>query len=197
MGGLGPGIGATELLLIGIIALIVVGPKDLPLLMRRVGQFMGKARRMAADFRASFDEMARQSELDELRKEVEALRTGSLAKPLGAETEATFRQISDDLNKPVVPTSYGASDPPAPPAPPAIAAPTETKGAAPKAAATKPVTAKRKTSGAAKAAAAKPKAKTAAKAKPKAASAKAAAAKQAKPAPRRKPATKKTPEAGS
>ena len=192
MGGLGPGIGATELLLIGIIALIVVGPKDLPLLMRRVGQFMGKARRMAADFRASFDEMARQSELDELRKEVEALRTGSMAKPLGAEPEATFRQISDDLNKPVVPTSYGASDPPAPPAPPAIAAPTETKGAAPKAAAPKPVTAKPKTSGAAKAAAAKPKAKTAAKARPKA-----AAAKPAKPAPRRKPATKKTPEAGS
>ena len=192
MGGLGPGIGATELLLIGIIALIVVGPKDLPLLMRRVGQFIGKARRMAADFRASFDEMARQSELDELRKEVEALRTGSLAKPLGAETEATFRQISDDLNKPVVPTSYGASDPPAPPAPPAIAAPTETKGAAPKAAAPKPVTAKPKTSGAAKAAAAKPKAKTAAKARPKA-----AAAKPAKPAPRRKPATTTTPEAGS
>ena len=202
MGGLGPGIGATELLLIGIIALIVVGPKDLPLLMRRVGQFMGKARRMAADFRASFDEMARQSELEELRKEVEALRTGSLAKPLGAETEATFRQISDDLNKPVVPTSYGASDPPAPPAPPAIAAPTETKGAAPKAAAPKPVTAKPKTSGAAKAAAAKPRAKTAAKAKPKAASAKAApakaaAAKPARAAPRRKPAAKKTPEAGS
>ena len=197
MGGLGPGIGATELLLIGIIALIVVGPKDLPLLMRRVGQFMGKARRMAADFRASFDEMARQSELDELRKEVEALRTGSLAKPLGAETEATFRQISDDLNKPVVPTSYGASDPPAQPAPPAIAAPAETKAAAPKAGEPKAAATKPKTSGAAKTAAAKPKAKTAAKAKPKAASAKAAAAKPAKPAPRRKPATKKTPEAGS
>ena len=202
MGGLGPGIGGFELVVIGLVALLVVGPKDLPVLMRRVGQMVAKARAMANELRSSFDEMARQSELDELRKEVEALRTGSLAKPLGAETEATFRQISDDLNKPVVPTSYGASDPPAPPAPPAIAAPTETKGAAPKAAATKPVTAKWKTTGAAKAAAAKPKAKTAAKAKPKAASAKAAAAKPAKPAPRRKPprrkpAVKKTPEAGS
>ncbi|MFN3816009.1 Sec-independent protein translocase protein TatB [Brevundimonas sp.] len=199
MGGLGPGIGATELLLIGIIALIVVGPKDLPLLMRRVGQFMGKARGMAADFRASFDEMARQSELDDLRKEVEALRTGQLAKPLGAETEATFRQITDDLNKPVVPTSYGASDPPAQPAPPAIPAPVAAEPAKP---APKATTAKPKTSSAAKPPAAKPKAKAATKARPKTTTAKAtpekaAAAAPAKTTPRRKPAARKTPGAGS
>ena len=198
MGGLGPSIGATEVLVIGILLLLVVGPKDLPLVMRRVGQFMNKARGMAADFRASFDEMARQSELDDLRKEVEALRTGNLARPVGVETEAAFRQISDDLNKPVVPTSYGSSDPPAQPAPPAIATPAETKADTPK-----PATATPKTSGAATTAVAKPKAKTAAKAKPKAASvrstpAKAAAApKPARAAPRRKPAAKKTPEAGS
>jgi sec-independent protein translocase protein TatB len=197
MGGLGPGIGATELLLIGIIALIFVGPKDLPLLMRRVGQFMNKARGMAADFRASFDEMARQSELDDLRKEVEALRTGQMARPLGAETEATFRQITDDLNKPVVPTSYGASDPPAPPAPPVLAAPAETAPAKPGA-----TTSTSKAPGAAKATAAKPKAEAAAKPKPrtstaKAAPARTAAAKPAKAAPRRKPAAKKTPETGS
>ena len=46
------------------------------MLMRKVGQFVAKARGMANEFRASFDEMARQSELDDLRKEVEALRTG-------------------------------------------------------------------------------------------------------------------------
>ncbi|MFN3536800.1 MAG: Sec-independent protein translocase protein TatB [Brevundimonas sp.] len=196
---MGPGIGATELLLIGIIALIVVGPKDLPLLMRRVGQFMGKARGMAADFRASFDEMARQSELDDLRKEVEALRTGQLAKPLGAETEATFRQISEDLNKPVVPTSYGVSDPPAQPAPPAIPAPVAAELAKP---APKATTAKPKTSSAAKPPAAKPKAKAATKARPKTTTAKAtpekaAAAAPAKTTPRRKPAARKTPGAGS
>src|ERR1700691_2702275 len=63
-----------ELLIIGAVALIVVGPKDLPVLMRRVGQFVGKMRGMAAEFRASFDELARQSELEDLRREVEAMR---------------------------------------------------------------------------------------------------------------------------
>src|ERR1700742_239369 len=64
-----------EFLIVGAVALVVVGPKDLPMLLRKVGQFVGKIRGMAAEFRASFDEMARQSELDELRKEVQALRT--------------------------------------------------------------------------------------------------------------------------
>jgi sec-independent protein translocase protein TatB len=65
-----------DFLIVGAVALIVVGPKDLPLLMRKVGQFMAKVRGMAAEFRASFDELARQSELDELRREVQALRSG-------------------------------------------------------------------------------------------------------------------------
>jgi len=65
-----------DFVIVGAVALIVVGPKDLPILMRKVGQFLAKMRAMAAEFRASFDELARQSELDELRREVEALRTG-------------------------------------------------------------------------------------------------------------------------
>ena len=85
MGGLGPGIGGLEILVIGLLALIVVGPKDLPLLLRKVGKALGKARAMAGEFRSSFDELARQAELDELRKEVEALRTGQGMVPLGAE----------------------------------------------------------------------------------------------------------------
>jgi len=72
-----PEVGVPELLLIGIIALIVVGPKDLPVLMRKVGRFIAHMRGMATEFRASFDEMARQSELDELRKEVEAMRAAA------------------------------------------------------------------------------------------------------------------------
>lgn len=101
MGGLGPGIGGFEILVIGIVALLVVGPKDLPLLMRKIGKVMARARAMANEFRSSFDEMARQSELDELRKEVQALRTGQGMVPLGAEADAAFRNIRDDLNRPL------------------------------------------------------------------------------------------------
>ncbi|HEY3798330.1 MAG TPA: Sec-independent protein translocase protein TatB [Caulobacteraceae bacterium] len=78
-----------DFLIVGVVALIVVGPKDLPLLMRKVGQFMARVRGMAAEFRASFDELARQSELDELRREVQALRGARpidfAAKSVGAE----------------------------------------------------------------------------------------------------------------
>jgi len=101
MGGLGPGIGGFEILVIGIVALLVVGPKDLPLLMRKIGKAVARARAMANEFRSSFDEMARQSELDELRKEVQALRTGQGMVPLGAEADAAFREIRDDLNRPL------------------------------------------------------------------------------------------------
>ncbi|RZJ17526.1 MAG: twin-arginine translocase subunit TatB [Brevundimonas sp.] len=101
MGGLGPGIGGFEVLVIGIVALLVVGPKDLPVLMRRVGQFMAKARGMANEFRASFDEMARQSELDDLRKEVDALRRGQGVYALGDEATAAFKDINDDLSRPL------------------------------------------------------------------------------------------------
>ena len=64
------------LILLGV-ALVVVGPKDLPRLMHMMGRWAGKARGMANEFKRSFDEMARQSELDELRKEVEALRANN------------------------------------------------------------------------------------------------------------------------
>jgi sec-independent protein translocase protein TatB len=96
-----PDVGATEYLVIAIVALIVVGPKDLPVLLRKLGQFVAKLRGMASEFRASFDEMARQSELDELRKEVEAMRSGQLtdmaAKASGIETSTTFDEINQGL----------------------------------------------------------------------------------------------------
>jgi sec-independent protein translocase protein TatB len=101
------GIGGGELVVIAVIALIVVGPKDLPLLLRRVGQFTAKLRGMASEFRASFDEMARQSELDELRKEVEALRRGDPLKTVRDEIEPAMREIENDVRAET--TDYGAN----------------------------------------------------------------------------------------
>ena len=91
-----------EVLIIGAVALIIIGPKDLPLLMRRIGQFVGKMRGMANEFRASFDELARQSELDELRKEVEALRTSAsvTGDPHGT---GVFNEIKDNLSPSAAP----------------------------------------------------------------------------------------------
>ncbi|HEY0646378.1 Sec-independent protein translocase protein TatB [Phenylobacterium sp.] len=93
-----PEVGMTELIVIAIVALIVVGPKDLPILLRRFGQFMAKLRGMASEFRASFDEMARQSELDELRKEVEAMRRGQFGgTDYGAEMNSTVSEIEQSM----------------------------------------------------------------------------------------------------
>ena len=64
----------SELFVILVVALVVVGPKDLPKLMRKAGQWAGRARTMADQFRRSFDDMARQSELDELRNQVSKLK---------------------------------------------------------------------------------------------------------------------------
>jgi len=64
----------THILILLVVALVVVGPKDLPRLMHMAGKWAGKARAMANEFRKSFDEMARQAELDELRKEIEDLK---------------------------------------------------------------------------------------------------------------------------
>lgn len=69
-----PGFGFTEMLIIGLAALIIVGPKDLPMLMRRLGQFVAKSKAMAREFQAAFDDIARQTELEELRKEIEDLK---------------------------------------------------------------------------------------------------------------------------
>ena len=78
----------SHMLLVLVVALVVVGPRDLPKVMHTMGKWAGKARAMADQFRKSFDEMARQSELDELRKELDELRN---ARPF-AETEKAMTE---------------------------------------------------------------------------------------------------------
>ena len=91
-----PGGRGGEIIIVAAIALIVVGPKDLPKLLRQLGRFLGKMRAMADDFRMSFEDMARQSELDELRKEVEAMRTQNAPSVLG-DVKGEIHALDSDL----------------------------------------------------------------------------------------------------
>ena len=108
----------SHILILLIVALVVVGPKDLPKLMRVAGRWLAKARAMADQFRKSFDEMARQSELDELRAEIDALRA---QRPL-ADVERTMQQsvLPPDPMPSIAPPENGppaATEDAAPPLP--------------------------------------------------------------------------------
>ena len=95
-------IGWSELLLIAGVAIVVVGPKEIPQLMRTVGQWMGKAQRMARHFQSGIDEMIRQADLDDVRKEISSIN----------------RDISGAID-PTRPAAKPAAPPPAPPVSPA------------------------------------------------------------------------------
>jgi sec-independent protein translocase protein TatB len=93
----------TEFLVALIVGLIVIGPKDLPAVLRKLGQIVAKVRGMAGEFRAAFEEMARQSELDELRKEVQAMRETQIADFATVHSEAaklarTIQEPDGDLH---------------------------------------------------------------------------------------------------
>lgn len=87
-------IGWSELLVIGVVALLVVGPKELPALLRTIGRYMGMVKRHANEFRAQFDEAMRESELDQIRKEVESLKSDAETTLHSAEQSVT-REWSD------------------------------------------------------------------------------------------------------
>src|SRR3954471_22415751 len=61
-------IGWSELVVIGVVALIAIGPKELPGVLRTVGQYMGKVRRMASEFQSQFQEAMREAEMADIKK---------------------------------------------------------------------------------------------------------------------------------
>ena len=67
------GIGWSELLLIAVLAIVVVGPKDLPRLMAQAARWMRAARRMASEFQGHLDQLAREAELSDLDKQTKSL----------------------------------------------------------------------------------------------------------------------------
>jgi len=124
-------IGWGELVVIGIVALIAIGPKELPTVLRTLGQYMGKVRRMASEFQGQFQEAMREAELVELKKQAEDLKSsvsdlGSSVSDLGkldplAETQKQIESAFDDDAEPELPKpdSSGAvetteASPPAP-----------------------------------------------------------------------------------
>jgi sec-independent protein translocase protein TatB len=81
---------SSKLLILGIVALLVIGPKDLPALLRTIGKYMGIIKRQAAEFRAQFDEAMRESEIHELKKSMESIQQ---------ETEASMREATASVEK--------------------------------------------------------------------------------------------------
>lgn len=90
------GFGGGELFVLVILAIIIVGPKDLPKMMRTVGRLIGQARGMAKDFQRSFDEMGRETELEELRKEISSLKDANPVEDVRKE----IRNVERDLRSP-------------------------------------------------------------------------------------------------
>ncbi len=80
-------IGAAELLVIIIVAVIVIGPKDMPLAMRTAGRWIGKVRKVSAHFRTGIDAMVREAELEDMEKKWKAQNEAIMKKSASA-TEA-------------------------------------------------------------------------------------------------------------
>ena len=85
---------SSKLLILGIVALLVIGPKDLPALLRTIGKYMGIVRGHAREFRAQFDEAMRESELADLKKDVE-----NIARETEASLQATGQTVESSLNE--------------------------------------------------------------------------------------------------
>ena len=96
-------IGWQELLVIGALALIVVGPRDLPSMLRRVGQYAGKVRGMAREFQRSMDQAAREADLSEL-KELRSLKS-DMQKATNFNFQDQAKKAQDSLMNPPKPSN--------------------------------------------------------------------------------------------
>lgn len=93
--------GSFKLLLLAVVALVVVGPKDFPVLLRTVGKYVGMIRKQAYLFREQWDEAMRQSELSEVKKQVEQV---------GQELHSTMRETEAKVHADMADASRGIND---------------------------------------------------------------------------------------
>ena len=134
-------IGWQELFVVAAIALVVVGPKDLPRVLRTIMQMIRKARGMASEFQRGLDDMVREAELEDLRKQVESSSDFNIGKEIEKAIDPDgdlgdqFRDVEKDLNdsataitdetKPAPNPQPERSDEPAGPPPPAEPEPSQ------------------------------------------------------------------------
>lgn len=92
---------STKLFILGVVALLVVGPQELPALLRTVGRYIGMIKRQAAEFRSQFDDAMRESELAELKKEVETLgkETQSIVQDAEQSVHTEISQINSHVTE--------------------------------------------------------------------------------------------------
>ena len=88
-------LGWTEMAVVALIALIVIGPKDLPRVLRTAGKWAGKARAIAREFRVSLDDMVRNAELDDVKKDVESVASYNPKKDLEDAVDPTGEMARD------------------------------------------------------------------------------------------------------
>ncbi|MDA9437414.1 Sec-independent protein translocase protein TatB [Bradyrhizobium sp. CCBAU 51627] len=90
-------IGWSELVLIGVVALVAIGPKELPGVLRMVGQWMGKARKMAAEFQGQFQEAMREAEMADLKKSFDEVKEAASGFTGGGLMTSLQKDVSDAL----------------------------------------------------------------------------------------------------
>ena len=99
-------IGWSELVVIAVVALIAIGPKELPGVLRMVGQWMGKARKMAAEFQGQFQEAMREAEMADLKKSFDEVKEAATGLTSGNVMTSLQKDVSsalniEDIDKPV------------------------------------------------------------------------------------------------
>jgi len=133
------GLSMGEIMVIAVIALIVVGPKDLPKMLRTIGRFVTKLRGMAGEFQRHLDSAIREAGIEDVKKEVKNMTNFTVTADVGKQMSEEFRKQGDEIKKlldappDALPKNDAPVAPPSEPAPPSPAlepearAPEETK----------------------------------------------------------------------
>ncbi|MCC6717673.1 MAG: twin-arginine translocase subunit TatB [Acetobacteraceae bacterium] len=131
----------SELAIVGVVALLVIGPKDLPAAIKAVGEIVRKARRMASEFQTHVDEMVKDADLQEVRNQINEIRNfdikGALEKQI--DSDGSIRAaLQDPLDTSNTPTPLPSTDPVDPDPAPEPGAPEPAASAEPEAEDTTP-----------------------------------------------------------